>query len=169
MLAYGFLVIEDSLEVMLPSQCLPDEPLATDHVETMVTQSFSLMVVLYLLYLLHHQAIEYRMGGPGPGQRRYNRNRQRDQAVIPLPRVIDLSKAKFERIPVIGRDRHGEPTGITMSPHDHTGYWRDLRDKRFVHKRGQRIWVRPYKVRGGATEPRPTVVKLPPSSEEDSE
>ena len=123
-------------------------------------QTFGTLAMMYLIYLMHHQAIDYEMASLSPGQRRYNASLHRKQPPIPRPRVLDLSKPKLERIPVyVPRDP--VPSGRVMPGHDRRKHQRTFFHPRYKNMVGKTIEVAPAKIHGGATQPRLTLVRLP--------
>lgn len=128
----------------------------------MGVQGIGMSALFYTLFLLRHQAIEYEMGGLSDGHRRYNSQHSRAQPVIPKPHIWDLSKPKTERIPVVQPPApEAKGTGPKKRPHDHPG------SVAIMKKSGKTRIQPPYKVHGGAKEPRLTIVKLPKDPSEE--
>ncbi len=123
-------------------------------------QTIGLAAVIQVLMLLKFQAVEYRMGSVGAGQHRLNAKLTGKQPVLLRPRLIDLSKAKIELIPVV-RPSQETGNGSPKVAHDRRGTMRTYRAERFRNVRGTTAPVRPAKIHGGAAEPRVTVVRLP--------
>ena len=121
------------------------------------SQTVGIMATLYLIYLMHHQAVDYEMASPSLGQRRYNAHLHRKQPPIPRPRLLDLSKPKLERIPIYVPH---EPvhTGRVMPPHDRRKHQRRLPS-------GRLIQVKACAIHGGGGAPKLTLVKLPAGAE----